>query len=120
LIDSQKLYQLIGERVRRIRESQTPRMNQDDLARILELKRTSITNIERGKQKISLDCLYRFCDRFGVSIQEFIPPVSDVAHGDERSIVVGGESHEVGAKTASLVARLRPDLGHAANIRRDK
>jgi transcriptional regulator with XRE-family HTH domain len=108
MIDSERLYILIGERVRRIREAQTPRMSQEDLARILDLKRTSITNIERGNQKLTLDTLYRLCERFGLAIQELMPPVSEVMHVGERSVVVGGESHEVGIKTASLVARLRP------------
>lgn len=109
MIDNQRLYILIGERVRRIREMQTPRMSQEDLARILDLKRTSVTNIERGNQKLTLDTLYRLCERFGLGIQEIMPAVSDVTRAEERSIVVGGKSHEVGVKTASLVARLRPE-----------
>jgi transcriptional regulator with XRE-family HTH domain len=108
MIDDHRLYSLIGARVRRIRESQTPRMSQEDLARILELKRTSITNIERGNQKLTVDAIYRLCERFGLGIHEIMPPVSDVTCAQERSIVVGGKSHEVGVKTASLVARLRP------------
>jgi transcriptional regulator with XRE-family HTH domain len=108
MLDSQRLYVLIGERVRRLREAQTPRMSQEDLALILDLKRTSITNIELGNQKLTLDTLYRLCERFGLAVQELMPPVSDVARAEERSVIVGGESHEVGIKTASLVARLRP------------
>jgi transcriptional regulator with XRE-family HTH domain len=108
MIDSERLYILIGERVRRIRDAQTPRMSQEDLARILDLKRTSITNIERGNQKLTLDTLYRLCERFGLVVEEIMPPVSEVMRAEERSVVVGGESHEVGIKTASLVARLRP------------
>jgi transcriptional regulator with XRE-family HTH domain len=108
MIDSERLYVLIGERVRRIRDAQTPRMSQEDLARILDLKRTSITNIERGNQKLTLDTLYRLCERFGLAVEEIMPPVSEVMRAEERSVVVGGESHEVGIKTASLVARLRP------------
>src|SRR5579863_5110080 len=103
MIDSERLYILIGERVRRIREAQTPRMSQEDLARILELKRTSITNIERGNQKLTLDTIYRLCERFGLTVNEVIPPVADVTHAEERSVVVGGESQEVGIKTATLV-----------------
>jgi transcriptional regulator with XRE-family HTH domain len=110
MIDNERLYKLIGERVRRIRETQTPRMSQEDLARLLDLKRTSITNIERGNQKPTLDTIYRLCERFGLAVQEIIPPVSDVARADERSIIVGGESHEVGMKTATVVARLRPGM----------
>jgi transcriptional regulator with XRE-family HTH domain len=110
MIDSQRLYVLIGERVRRLRDAQTPRMSQEDLARILDLKRTSITNIERGNQKLTLDTLYRLCERFGLAVQEMMPPVSEVTHAEGRSVTVGGESQDVGMKTASLVARLRPGI----------
>ena len=108
MINDQKLFALVGQRVREIREAQTPRMSQGELAGILGLKRTSITNIERGNQKVSLDTLYRVCERFGLAVQEIVPPVSAVVQTEQRSIVVGGESHDVGLKTAALVARLRP------------
>jgi transcriptional regulator with XRE-family HTH domain len=111
MIDNSRLYALIGERVRRVREAQTPRMSQAELARILELRRTSITNIERGNQKLTLDTIYRLCERFGLQIPEILPPVADVTQIEERSIVVGGRAHEVGVKTASVVARLRPPTG---------
>ena len=84
-------------------------MSQEELAKILDLKRTSVTNIELGNQKLTLEAIYKLCERFGLDIGEILPPVIDVTATHERSIVVGGESHEVGIKTASLVARLRPD-----------
>ena len=108
MLDSERLYGLIGQRIRGARETQTPRMSQADLAHVLSLKRTSITNIERGNQKITLDTIYRLCERFGLEVHELLPPVSDVMRPEERSVVIGGKSHDVGIKTASVVARLRP------------
>jgi transcriptional regulator with XRE-family HTH domain len=108
MIDNRRLYSLIGQRVRRIREMQNPRMSQEELARILELKRTSITNVERGNQKLTLGALYRLCERFGLEIAELVPRVSDVSLAEAQSIIIGGKSHEVGIKTAGIVARLRP------------
>lgn len=106
MLDSEQLYNSIGGRIKRIRESAD--MTQEDLARILELKRTSITNIERGNQRPTLDTLYRLCERFGLEIAEVLPPVSDVTRADGRSVVVGGKAQEVGAKTAIVLERLRP------------
>jgi len=78
-----------------------------DLAEILNLKRTSITNIERGNQRPSLDTLYCFCERFGLDHRH--PSFS--GRGDPArwpSVVVGGKAQEVGAKTAIALERLRP------------
>ena len=108
MIDDKKLYESIGKRFLQIRDSQSPRMSQEQLGRILDLKRTSVTNIEKGNQKPTLDTIYRLCERFGLQLHEVLPSVAEVKRADEVSITVGGESHEVGAKTASLVERLRP------------
>jgi transcriptional regulator with XRE-family HTH domain len=83
-------------------------MSQEDLARILSLKRTSVTNIEAGRQKMTVDTLYRLCEYFGLDIGEVMPPVSAYKLARERSVVVGGKSTELPAKTATLVERLRP------------
>lgn len=112
MLDHVKLYAFIGERIRQIRETHSPRMSQQDLAAILNLKRTSVTNIERGNQKPTLDALYLLCEHFGLKLENVLPAVADVTVQDkpreERSVTVGGKSQEVGAMTAKLVERLRP------------
>lgn len=108
MLDSEKLYTLIGDRIRNIRESQAPRMSQAGLAAVLHLKRTSVTNIEAGAQKPTLDTLYRLCEHFGIEVDDVIPAVAAVTRADARPVVVGGQEQEVGAKTASVLNRLRP------------
>jgi DNA-binding XRE family transcriptional regulator len=112
MLDQQKLYARIGERVRQIRETHSPRMSQQELAQILKLQRTSITNIERGNQRPTLEALYLLCEHFGLKLENILPTVSDVtvptAIREESSVTIGGKSHEVGAMTAKLVERLRP------------
>ncbi len=112
MLDHDKLYASIGERVRQIREAHTPRMSQQELAEILKLKRTSITNIECGNQKPTLDALYLLCEHFGLKVENVLPAVADVTLQEKppeaRSVTVGGKSQEVGTMTANLVERLRP------------
>jgi transcriptional regulator with XRE-family HTH domain len=108
MLDYERLYSHIGDRIRTIRESQSPRMSQEDLAVILDLKRTSVTNIERGRQKLTLETVYRFCDRFGLETHELLPSLTEVRARKEQSVVIGGQSHAMGSKTADVVARLRP------------
>jgi DNA-binding XRE family transcriptional regulator len=107
MLDSERLYTSISERIRRVRETQAPRMSQGDLAAILGLKRTSVTNIECGNQKPSLETLYRLCEYFGLEIAEVLPKVTEVSEGKARSIYFGGRSQEVGVKTANALDRLR-------------
>jgi DNA-binding XRE family transcriptional regulator len=108
VLDSDRLYELIGDRIRRIREAQMPRMSQGDLAKILGLQRTSVTNIELGKQKPTLDTLLRLCEHFALEIDAIVPKLREVSIVQARSVVIGGKSQEVGAKTASLLSSLRP------------
>lgn len=110
MLDIGRLYAELGKRVRRIRETQTPRMSQEDLAQILDLKRTSITNIESGRQKMTVDTLYRLCEHFGLEIGEVMPPAAEFQLAGGRSVVIGGKSTAVGVRTANLVERLRPSM----------
>lgn len=105
MLDSEQLYRIVGARIKRTREAAD--MTQEDLAKILDLKRTSITNIERGNQKPTLDTLYRFCERFGLGISDLLPSLEAIRQ-DGRSVVIGGKAQEVGAKTAIALERLRP------------
>ena len=107
MLDSKRLYELLGDRVRRIREAQKPKMSQTQLAQILGLKRTSITNIELGKQKPTLDALYMLCEHFSLSIGDFIPEIVEVTHSSSQSVIVGRKTVELGSKTASFLESLR-------------
>jgi transcriptional regulator with XRE-family HTH domain len=105
MLDSEQLCIAIGARIKRVRESAD--MTQEDLAKILDLKRTSITNIERGNQKPTLDSLYRLCERFGLEISDILPSVVEATRQDGRSVTIGGKAQEVGVKTAIALERLR-------------
>lgn len=107
MLNSTRLYQLLGERIRRVREAQSPSMSQGRLAELLQLQRTSITNIEAGRQKPSLDTLYRLCEHFSLAIGEFLPDVSEVVQAPTEPLVIGSQRIELGIKTASLIHELR-------------
>jgi transcriptional regulator with XRE-family HTH domain len=49
------------------------------LASLLGLSRTSISNIERGEQRISLELAYQAAYVLGVSLQTLLPTLEDVA-----------------------------------------
>ena len=81
MIDDGRLYRLLGERLRKLREERvTPegRMTQAALAAMVGLERTSITNIEKGTQKVSLHVLYSLCEALHVKVTDILPAPTDV------------------------------------------
>lgn len=51
-------------------------VSQEKLAKILGLTRTSVTNIESGRQPIQLHTLYAIADAIGVNPTDLMPNVS--------------------------------------------
>ncbi len=49
-------------------------MSQEAFAKAVGLSRTSITNIERGRQPISLHTLYFMADILGIEPADLLPP----------------------------------------------
>lgn len=81
MIDEQGLYRHVGERLRALREQQRGvrgRLTQGELASQVRLERTSITNIEKGVQKVPLHVLFRISEALGVAVTELLPTVTEV------------------------------------------
>jgi transcriptional regulator with XRE-family HTH domain len=64
------IYQMIGARIRDERRKQ--HLTQDELASRVGLKRTSITNVERGRQKILVHTLVDIANSLGTSPARFL------------------------------------------------
>lgn len=73
--DIELLYFVLGKRVRAAREKAN--LRQIDLAEKVGLTRTSIVNIEQGKQRIQLVELYRVALILGVEIADLLPKSTD-------------------------------------------
>jgi len=108
VIDEKKLFQQIGARIRERRDEVG--LTQSELAQQLGLERTSITNIELGNQKTSVQVLYRICLSLKISIENLLPPLQDVTGGPRETgveVTVGKRTEpQVPAKTAALIKRL--------------
>ena len=74
------LYSILGQRIRDRREEL--KYSQQQLAGIVssiyELKRSSISNIERGKQQPPLHIIYEICKALNLDIQTILPTYSDI------------------------------------------
>lgn len=65
------IYEALGERIRRARAN--CEMRQADLAQRVGLSRTSITNVELGRQGLAIHQLFEFADALGVEPCELLP-----------------------------------------------
>jgi DNA-binding XRE family transcriptional regulator len=81
MIDERRLFREVGQKIRQLREGQTggrARLTQAELAEMVGLERTSITNIERGNQKVPLHVLYRICEALRAPVSDVMPLIADV------------------------------------------
>jgi len=113
MLDDAHLYELIGTRLRDVRERKRPRVTQEDLARMVKLERTSISNIESGKQRAPLHILYRICAILGADVTRIFPSFSDVSLADEvteekqSTVQLGNERIKLPEQVANIVRRLK-------------
>lgn len=65
-----KLRNSIGRKIRSLRLEQG--LSQEKLAELVEMSREHISCLERGKNTISIDSLYKIAQYFQIDIKEFL------------------------------------------------
>jgi transcriptional regulator with XRE-family HTH domain len=70
-------YKRFGRRVAKLRKKAG--VSQEKLADAIALSRTSVTNIERGRQPVQLHTLYSIADALGVEPPDLLPAVPDIS-----------------------------------------
>jgi transcriptional regulator with XRE-family HTH domain len=96
------LYEALGKRVRELRQD---RFTQAELAALLDMSRTSVTNLERGRQRIPLHQLLRIADALGCELGELLPTREALGlstGGREQPVEVVGK---VTPSVQSLISR---------------
>lgn len=65
-----RLYEVIGDRIRAARTRR--RMTQADLGKRLNLTRSSVANIEAGRQRVMIHTLFQIADHLEVDIETLL------------------------------------------------
>lgn len=65
------LYQWIGKRISEARQEKN--LSQTELAKLVELSRGSVANIEKGRQQPPLHVLWSITDALEISVEKVIP-----------------------------------------------
>jgi len=71
-----ELYRAVGDAIRSARLAQD--ITQEQLAQRIEMRRTSVVNIEAGRQRVPLATLYDIADALGVQAAALLPRNEDV------------------------------------------
>jgi putative transcriptional regulator len=74
--DPTRVAELVGRHLQIVRRQR--KIKQDVLADALGISRTTASNIERGKQRISIDQLYCAAAVIGVSVADLLPPLEAI------------------------------------------
>ena len=83
----QALYCEVGRRIRDARTKRTPHLTQEALAGLVSLTRTSITNIEKGRQKVLLHTLADIAAAINVPLASLLPaPDNNPNHQLEEAL----------------------------------
>lgn len=109
-IDVDRLYGHIGEVIFERRKRLG--LRQGELAQAASLTRTSVTNLESGRQRISLHKLYEICAFLGLNPCAVIPDLSQVmtfSEDEERAMQAGLSVSQ--ARSVALAAVLLKDSG---------
>lgn len=113
LIDVDLLYVQIGKSIQDLRRAKKPKLTQAGLAELLGVTRTSITNIEKGRQRVPLHMLYTLCAKLSVQISDVIPAVDEVlGEASVPSAKVDSNKNSLPPKTAELLDSLLSKKGN--------
>lgn len=95
------LYRELGLRIAKIRKSQ--QLNQEDFGKQFNLSRTSVVNIEKGRQRPSIHLLYDIKRSFNIKIEDLIPDTFLSSEQDTQAKIQNSVSPEVSKRLLDLV-----------------
>src|SRR5947209_528013 len=99
-IDQKVLYTEVGKRLKQWRAESS--LTQVQLAEASGILRTSITNIEAGRQRAPLHVLYDLCSVLGVEVAMILPTHAEMRAPSTVSVTIEGTIREVPPKTAEF------------------
>lgn len=97
-------YAEVGQRIRHARDQRG--LTQEGLATLVALTRTSITNIEKGRQKLLLHTLVDLATALQVTPADLLPPVTNAGE-QELDTLLKGRSREEKQWIKSTVLSVR-------------
>jgi transcriptional regulator with XRE-family HTH domain len=104
MINQYLLYKTIGERLRKARLQSG--VTQSDLAVKIAHLRTSITNIEGGRQRVPLHVLYELCLELRIEVISILPLEEEVTDDPQISVTAGDVAEQLPSQAADVLKRM--------------
>lgn len=105
MMKSKDLYIELGKRIKALRNEN--KVTQAELAEALNLQRTSITNIEAGKQSAPLHVYYNICSYFNENLIDLVPAnFSAISRINIDSITTQNDITDDSPKLAESIRRV--------------
>jgi transcriptional regulator with XRE-family HTH domain len=101
MADIHPLYVALGKRIRALRRQAN--LSQEDVAERVGLTRTSITNIERGRQQLQVHTLVAIADTLGVRLDELLAHEEQPAHGNNETDLSPAEQEWINQVVAATM-----------------
>ena len=89
LVSKKEICNEFGQLLRRRRSEAD--LSQGEFAKALGLSRTSITNIERGRQPVSLPMLYAMADILQREVADLLPPIKPLLRSRKKFVGTASE-----------------------------
>jgi transcriptional regulator with XRE-family HTH domain len=77
--DHARLYELVGQRISLARSASG--LSQAKLAKLLQMSRVSVVNIEAGRQRAPFHVLWDIACALGIAVDQLIPGLSELTDG---------------------------------------
>lgn len=116
-MDKQQINEAAGLKLKTLRK--TLGYSQDDVAANVGLTRTSIVNIEKGRQSLTLENLYKIAEFFKIEASElFIKKGGDIDLVMKRKIFeIESERNDWREKYLKLTKSLKEVMSHIDDVR---
>lgn len=92
---AEQIYQIIGERIKILRKKK--KMSQHELSSFCNLKRASLSQIESGKQKVSIANIYKISNALSCEIFDLLP----ASNNNEIDIITSIRFDEISINKAT-------------------
>ncbi len=103
-VDERELYRAVGRQLRERREKL--KLSQNTIADDVGVQRTSITNIESGRQKPPLHLLYSICLALKIELVDVLPKTGDVELHKVVDVEVNKETKQMPPRAAHLLKQM--------------